>query len=151
MEKSNVDSFINISNNKIKFLTVEDKPLLETPEAIMLAVLGLVILTVGVVVQSRIWTKLSKTSEKSSAINSLFLSHTAVTLIFCPPLIIYFILNFFLFPMSDYIGFYGCLFVVHFLDVFNRMVTVFFPLVVVLLRYLFIVKHLWVKSVGITR
>jgi hypothetical protein len=152
MEKSEIlDPLFNVSKNTIQFIKVEDKPLLEEPEAIILAVLGLVILMVGVIVQTRIWTKLSQTSDQSSAIKSLFLSHIAVSLSCYPPVIIYFILSFFLFPMSDYIGFYGCIFLVQFLDVFIRLLSVLLPLAVVLLRYLFIVKHTWVRSVGITR
>jgi hypothetical protein len=53
--------------------------------------------------------------------------------------------------MSDYIGFYGCIFLVQFLDVFIRLLSVLLPLAVALLRYLLIVKHTWVRSVGITR
>jgi len=152
MEKSEIlDSLFNVSKNSIQFLKVEDKPLLEESGGITLAVLGIVILMIGVIVQTRIRTKLSQTSEQSSAIKSLFLSHIAVSLSCYPPVIIYFILSFFLFPMSDYIGFYGCIFLVQFLDVFIRLLSVLLPLAVVLLRYLFIVKHTWVRSVGITR
>jgi hypothetical protein len=153
MEKANDDHnpLFNVSKNNIKFLKVEETPLLEKSQAVVLAIFGLIILTVGVLVQTRIWTKLTETSDKISAIKSLFLSNIAVSLTCCPPVIIYFILSFFLFPMSDYIGVFGCIFVVQYLDVFIRLFSLFFPLAIVLMRYLFIVKHMWVKSVGINR
>jgi hypothetical protein len=152
METSNVlDPLFNESDNKIKFLNVEETPLIKRSQGFILAAFSLWILIVGIVVQRRIWTKLTNTSDQFSAIKSLFLSYIAVSMTCYPPILIYFILNFFLSPMSDYIGVYGCLFVVHFLDVFIRLFSLLFPVAVVLLRYFFVVQNTWVRSVGITR
>ena len=39
----------------------------------------------------------------------------------------------------------------HFLDVYIRVYSLYFPLSIALLRYIFVVHHGWAKSVGIKR
>jgi type IV secretory pathway VirB3-like protein len=68
-----------------------------------------------------------------------------------PLLIVYFVLNMFVFPMSDVIGVAGCVVLIHFLDVFVRVYSLFFPLAIVLMRYAFVVYHEWVRRVGVNR
>ena len=88
-------------------------------------------------------------SDKSAAIDSLFLANNTISIMSHPPLMLYFIANQFLFPMSNYIGIVGCVFLMHFLDVYIRVCSLYFPLTVALLRYLLVVQHKWVKSVGL--
>jgi hypothetical protein len=102
METSNVlDPLFNESDNKIKFLNVEETPLIKRSQGIILAAFSLWILIVGIVVQRRIWTKLTQTSDQFSAIKSLFLSYIAVSMTCYPPILIYFILNIFWMFSSD--------------------------------------------------
>jgi hypothetical protein len=53
--------------------------------------------------------------------------------------------------MSDYIGQIGCLVILQIIDVSVRSYSIVFPFSVALLRYLLVVKHEWVNSVGIKK
>jgi hypothetical protein len=89
--------------------------------------------------------------DRFAAIDRLFLANNTVSFFAHPPLLVYFVANAFLFPMSDYIGLIGCTFLMHFLDVYIRVYSLYFPLSIALLRYIFVVHHGWAKSVGIKR
>ena len=56
----------------------------------------------------------------------------------------------FLFPMKDYIGVVGCGVFLLFLDIFIRFHSLFLPLFIATLRYLFIVQNGWMKARGIS-
>ena len=142
---------VNNSYDTLNFFHVEDKPLFEKHQAILLAVVASFILIIGVLVQARISTMLHRRSDHFAAIDRLFLANNTVSFISHQPLLLYFISNFFLFPMSDYIGLIGCTFIMHFLDVYIRVYSLYFPLSIALLRYIFVVHHGWARSVGIKR
>ena len=140
---------LNHTYDSLNFFNVEDKPLFEKHQAIILAIVASLILIIGVLVQARISTMLKRRSENFAAIDMLFLANNTINFISHPPLLLYFIANFFLFPMSDYIGLIGCTFLMHFLDVYIRVYSLYFPLSIALLRYIFVVHHGWAKSMGI--
>ena len=56
----------------------------------------------------------------------------------------------FLFPMKDYVGEFLCGLFMIFVDIFVRFHALFLPALIALLRYLFIVKSDWLKSVGVS-
>ena len=66
-------------------------------------------------------------------------------------MLLYYILSNILFPMSNYVGTPGCLFSIHFLDPFIRFYDFCFPVSIAMFRYLFVVKHSWVKKIGMTK
>ena len=123
---------------------------METQHTIIVDTLALVILCIGVPIHLRIFRILSnKNNEK--AIDKLFLTNTILNLI-CQPLVLaYYFASHLIFPMSDYIGTWGCLFSIHLLDVFVRFYGFCFPVSIALVRYLFVVQHSWVKYVGMKR
>ena len=84
-------------------------------------------------------------------VTQLFMSNTMLSLIFHPCVLIYYIASNLLFPMSNYIGSFGCLVNSHFLDVFVRFYNFCFPASIAFLRYLFVLEYYWVKSVGLRR
>ena len=81
----------------------------------------------------------------------MFLTSNVVSLLCHPPLILYSMASAFFYPMSDLIGVPGCLFLMHVLDVFIRIFALFFPLAIAVLRYLFIVRNMWVRKIGNNR
>jgi hypothetical protein len=131
----------------VKFTRVEETPLMEPYKVRILVSLAIVIICLGFLISGRIYVILSK-RKTEAAIDKLFLSNTVLGLICHPLILVYYIGSHLLFPMSDYIGTVGCLLNAQLLDVFVRFYHFCFPASVALLRYLFVVKHLWVKSVG---
>ena len=108
--------------DQIRFTRVDDEPLLPQLEASIVSVTSLVSLLLGVVVQTRIYLMLSKKKKAntSAAIDQLYLAHNIVSGMCHPPLFVYFAAKPFLFPMSDYIGQPGCIFIMLFMDSFIR-------------------------------
>ena len=86
--------------------------------------------------------------RNEAAIDKLFLSNTILNLICQPSILLYYIASHLLFPMSDYIGTWGCVLTIHLLDVFLRFYGFCFPVAIPLVRYLFVVQHSWVKCKG---
>ena len=137
-------------NSTFRFISIEEKPQLKTDQSLVVVATALVILVSGLLIQNRSYLLLArrKSDNSSVLIEKLFLSNCCVCLICYPPVLIYFMVNALVFPMSDYIGTVGCLIVMHLLDVFVRFYNLFFPVTVALLRYLFAVQHQWVKRFG---
>ena len=135
----------------LDFLVVEETPLLDETQAMILAGLGFLILIIGISVQVRILIILTNHRDKMTAIKKLFLANCILSLVCHPPLIIYSIVNGFIFPMSNLIGISGCVVLIHFTDVFIRVYSLFFPLAIVTVRYVFVLHNLWVKRQGINR
>jgi hypothetical protein len=132
------------------FLNVEDQPLLGTMKASILTVQGLLILLFGLLIQARIYVLLHKQKSEGSvvAIDKLFKAHNVVNLICQPIIMLYLIVSFNLFPMIDYVGVSGCVFLPHILLIFTSIYSLLFPLTVALLRFLFIVCNNWTKWYG---
>jgi hypothetical protein len=53
----------------------------------------------------------------------------------------------FLFPMVEYIGVFGCGFIMIFLDYFIRLHSLFLPLAIAVMRYIFVVRNQLLKKV----
>ena len=134
--------------SKLRFLKVEETPLMEAHEVRILVIVASTILCFGFLISGRIYVILSK-RKAEAAIDRLFLSNTILGVICHPLILVYYICSHLLFPMSDYIGTVGCLLNTQLLDVFVRFYHFCFPASVALLRYLFVVEHLWVKSKGL--
>ena len=109
-----------------------------------------IFLSIGVLIHYRIFTLLSR-HNNGAIIDKLFKANTAVSAICHPIVLAYYIFSHLLFPMSDYIGTAGCLFSVHFLDPFVRFYNFGFPVVIALVRYLFVVRHSWVNKIGMKK
>ena len=112
--------------------------------------LALVVLFFGLIINGRILTILSS-HNNGAAIDKLFFSSTVFSIICHPIIITYYILKELVFPMRDMIGLFGCLFIIHFLDVFVRFYNFCFPASIAIIRYLFVVKSQWVKSKGMKK
>jgi hypothetical protein len=134
----------------IKFINVEEEPLMEDMKNWIIITLSVLILCIGIIINFHIYRMLSK-RKNAAVIDRLFRANTIFSL-FCHPLIlIYYVMSSIIFPMSDYIGIAGCILSVHLFDVFTRFYNFCFPVSIALLRYLFVVEHFWVKSKGMTK
>lgn len=129
------------------FTSVEDRPLLESNKNTIVAVVCLMIMIVGLLVNSRVYNILAK-PRKAAAMDQLLKFNNIISLICHPLILIYYIVSTTVSPVSDYIGVAGCLFTVHLLDAFTRFYNFTFPVAVALLRYLFVVEHMKVKAIG---
>jgi hypothetical protein len=151
------DSKSNYSNSKdiltFQFWTVEEQPLLGPPKSTVLSVFGVLILFVGLVIQSRVHLMLKKQKQEGAAvaIDRLFKTNNYVISLFQPAFMIYWIISFSLFPMVDYIGEYGCIFFSLLLQTFISSYCLIFPLSVVILRYILVVHSIRIKKFGINK
>lgn len=132
------------------FTVIEEKPLMENNPTYTIVTLALIILIVGIAIHFRILNILSR-RQNEAAIDKLFWTSTVFSLICQPIVILYYTASHLFFPMSDYIGVVGCILSVHILDVFIRFYYFCFPITIALTRYLFVVRHLWVKSKGMKK
>ena len=130
-----------IQNSSVGFLTftfskVEEKPLMEGFKAATLTTFLLVILLMGLLIQTRIFFMLRKQGSDGSmvAIDRLFKAHNLVLILSQPVFIIYLIFSHYLYPMVDYIGLPGCVFFSHFLNVFSALYYLGFPLTIAVVR-----------------
>ena len=69
-----------------------------------------------------------------TAIDRVYFSNTVVNNSFYPILLVYLISNLFVYPMSDYIGTYGCIAMAHFIDFFIRAYSFCFPVTIAVVR-----------------
>ena len=145
-----VYSNMSIQLSPIRFLIIEDEPLMKINHALAVVSLAIFILLNGIAINSRIFTILAR-RKKAAAIDKLLMSNTIFSLICHPLVLAYYITSNLLFPMNSYIGTFGCLISVHFLDVFIRFHNFCFPASIALLRYLFVVKNDWVKLFGMEK
>ena len=151
------DSRSNYSRSKdfltFQFLAVEERPLLGPPKATILTVFGVLILFVGLVIQSKVHVMLKKQKRDGTpvAINRLFKTNNYVTSLCQPAYMIYWIISFSLFPMVDYIGEYGCIFFGLLLQNFISSYCLIFPLSVVIIRYILVVHSIRFNKFGINK
>jgi hypothetical protein len=139
---------LSIQMSPINFLVIEDEPLMKTPQVLIIVSLAIFILLNGIAINGRIFIILSR-RKKAAAIDKLLMSNTVFNLACHPLVLLYYIISNLIFPMSMYIGAVGCSLSVHFLDVFVRFHNFCFPASIALLRYLFVVRHNCVKSLGV--
>ncbi len=119
---------------------------MEKNHKIIVDTLALIIFCIGVPIHLRILQILL--SKKNKAIDKLFLTNTILNLLFQPIILTYYFASHLVFPVSDYIGTWGCLMGPHLLDVFVRFYGFCFPISIALVRYLFVVQNSFVKIVG---
>ena len=95
-----------------------------------------VILLIGLLIQSRIFYMLRKQGSDGSviAIDRLFKAHNLVLMLSQPVLIIYLIFSHYLYPMVDYIGLPGCVIFSQFLNVFTALYYLVFPFTIAVVR-----------------
>ena len=119
-----------------RFLKVEEKPLMEVFKAATLTSFLVVILLIGLLIQSRIFYMLRKQGSDGSviAIDRLFKAHNLVPMLSQPVLIIYLIFSHYLYPMVDYIGLPGCVIFSQFLNVFTALYYLVFPFTIAVVR-----------------
>ena len=119
-----------------RFLKVEEKPLMEVFKAATLTSFLVVILLIGLLIQSRIFYMLRKQGSDGSviAIDRLFKAHNLVLMLSQPVLIIYLIFSHYLYPMVDYIGLPGCVIFSQFLNVFTALYYLVFPFTIAVVR-----------------
>ena len=135
------------------FLTVEERPLLDSLKAGILTLLGTLILSLGIFIQTRIYFMLrqQKRDGTAVAIDRLFKTNNIVNILCQPTFLIYLIASYNLFPMIDYIGLYGCIFLPQFLQVFMVLYFLIFPLTIATVRFLFVLFSMKVKAYGMNR
>jgi hypothetical protein len=145
-------SFENETSLTFKFLTVEEQPLLGTEKASILTILAFCILSVGILLQARIYVMLNKQKSEGTvaAIDKLFKVHNIINMFCQPTFTVYLMFSFHLFPMVDYVGISGCVFLSHFLQVFFSIYCLIFPLTIAVVRYLFVVQSGWTKRYGMS-
>jgi hypothetical protein len=84
----------------------------------------------------------------STAIDKVYYINNCIFIIGYSPLLVYFIANYHLFPMSDYVGKIGCGYFVLFLDQFIRVYSHILPVTIVVVRYLFVLHSDKMKEIG---
>jgi len=131
------------------FIIVEDKPLMEFKHKLTLVCICFIVLIVGIMINLRIFNILANRS-RAAAMDKLLKSNNIISLSIHPLILTYYIASNLVAPLSDYIGTIGCLLSVHIIDVFARFYNFSFPVSVALLRYLFVVEHIWVKAKGMS-
>ena len=129
------------------FVSVEDSPLMNPTSNIIIVSSACTILIVGILINGRIYKILSNHTD-AAAVDKILKLNTIISLAMHSVILTFYIAASFLYPMSDYIGHVGCFLCVQVLDVFARFYNFMFPVAIALLRYLFVVKSLWVKAVG---
>ena len=129
------------------FVRVEDSPLMNPTSNIIIVSSACTILIVGILINGRIYKILSNHTD-AAAVDKILKLNTIISLAMHSVILTFYIAASFLYPMSDYIGHVGCFLCVQVLDVFARFYNFMFPVAIALLRYLFVVKSLWVKAVG---
>ena len=131
------------------FANIEDEPLMQKKDALIIVTLSSVFLFVGILLNGRIFTLLAG-RKNGIVIDKLMASNTVISSIGHSLVLMYYIASNILYPMSDYISIIGCLVSAHFLDTFIRFYNFCFPVAIAFLRYLFVVKNLWVRAQGMT-
>ncbi len=84
----------------------------------------------------------------ATAIDKVYYVNNYIFVIGYTPLLVYFIANYNLFPMSDYVGKIGCGYFALFLDQFIRIYSHALPVTIVLVRYIFVLHSDLVKAIG---
>ena len=142
------DSFLTF-----KFLLVEEQPLLAPFRASIITILAFSILSVGILIQARIYVMLNKQKSEGTVvcIDRLFKVHNIINIFCQPPFLVYLMLSFNFFPMVDYVGIAGCVFLSHFLQIYFGLFYLIFPLSIAVVRYLFVVQTSWTNRFGINK
>ena len=143
-------SLSQASNLTFMFLETTEEPLMKQFQVTTFVTSALIVLCFGLIINGRILRILSSRNN-GAAIDKLFFSSTVFSIVCHPIIIIYYILKELVYPMKDMIGLFGCLFTIHFLDVFVRFYNFCFPASIAIIRYLFVVESLWVKSKGMKK
>ena len=148
MANKTVEIFVcGKERESLKVLTVVSKPLMKENQVVAVSTLAILILFAGLLINSRIY-KILLRRKNTAAIDKIFMTSTISSLLFQPLILAYYVASYFVYPMSNYIGTIGCLATVHLLDVYVRFYNFCYPVSIALVRYLFVVKHIWVKSKG---
>ncbi len=84
----------------------------------------------------------------ATAIDKVYFVNNCLFILGFGPLLVYFIANYNLFPMSDYVGEIGCVYFALLLDQFIRIYSHVLPITVVMVRYLFVLHSNLVKVKG---
>lgn len=149
MTRSNLTSS-NDSFLAFNFTKVEETPLMDSFKAGVLTLLGVVILSVGLLIQVRIYIMLrqQQSDRTVAAIDRLFKTNNLINILFQPTFLVYLMASYHLYPMVDYIGLYGCVFLSHFIQVYTALYCLVFPLTIAIVRFLFVVFSLRVKAIG---
>jgi|LakMenEpi03Aug12_release.lakeMendotaPanAssembly.Ray.scaffolds.fasta_scaffold978142_1 hypothetical protein len=147
------NSFINVTSLTFQFLNVEEKPLLDPFKATILTIIAFCILSVGILIQARIYVMLNKQKNEGTvaSIDKLFKVHNIINMFCQPAFIVYLMFSFHFFPMVDYVGITGCVVLSHLLQVFFSLYSIIFPLTIAVVRYLFVVQSSWTKRFGISK
>ena len=143
----------NETDLTFEFLLTEEVPLMSHIKAILCTSISMVMMVIGFFIQIRIFVMLNrqKTSGTVIVIDRLFKVHNVINLVCQPLILIYNMASYNIFPMVDYVGIYGCIFLSHFLHRFLTIFCLCFPLVIATIRYLFVVQSWWTKSFGIKK
>jgi hypothetical protein len=141
---------IQVTHFTFSILETVEEPLMRPFEVIKTVALALTVLTLGLIINGRILTILFS-RKNGAAIDKLFLSNTVFSVVCHSIILSYYVMKELIYPMTDVIGLLGCLITSHFLDVFVRFYNFCFPASIAMIRYLFVVKSLWVKSKGIKK
>jgi hypothetical protein len=142
-------SFVEVQC-QIQFTSIEDEPLMNKKPALTITILSLIFLLVGVLLNGRIF-KLLYRRKNGVIIDRLFMSNTIISGLGHSIVLLYYSSTYLVYPMSDFIGTFGCLMIIHFLDVFMRFYNFCFPVAIATVRYLFVVQNLWVRAKGMTK
>ena len=143
----------NVTTLTFYFKIVEEEPLLGTLKVSILLTIAIFILTFGLLIQVKICFLLNKKESEGTnvAIDKIYRVNNAMNLICQTPYIIYLIVSFFVYPMSDIIGIYGCLILPHFLQIYTIFYCLLFPMSIALTRYIFVLQSQWVNKFGIIK
>ncbi len=122
-------------------------------KATILTVFGVIILFIGLAIQSRVHVMLKKSRRDGTvvAIDRLFKTNNYVICLCQPAYMIYWIISFSLFPMVDHIGEFGCIFFGLLLQTFISLYCLIFPLSIVILRYILVVHSIRVNKFGVNK
>jgi len=141
----------NFSSTEFKklfvFATIEDQPLFKKQEALTIITMSTIFLLAGVLFNARILI-LFAGRKNGKIIDKLMISNSIVSTIGHSVVLGYCIASNAVYPMSEYIGSIGCLVSAHFMDTFIRFYNFCFPVAMAFLRYLFVVKNMWVLNKG---
>lgn len=140
----------NVIKDKVNFIKIEEQQKVDVELATILTVVTTIILITGIMTQLKMFFILIK-KQKDSSLGRLLLSSCLIYLICYPPVLLYYIFNQHVYPIYEFIGQFGCILIIHSLDVFVRLYNLFFPLCVVSMRFILIVKNHWAMAVGLKK
>ena len=153
MAKESDNRYMSETLLTFTFLSVEERPLLGHPKATVLTIIGIVILFIGLAIQTRIYVMLKKQKRDGTAvlIDRLFKTHNIVNILCQPAFMVYLIISFSLFPMVDYIGEPGCVFFSLLLQIFTSLYCLLFPLTIAVVRYALVIHSSWANKFGVNK